>query len=154
MSLSHVESIVTLLRTIGRRDCLSHAETLERATSFPARLHLRDLNLQPEELKPFAQVLAELAQEKAASLRSLSFSYNPIGDEGAIALSESLPSSLHEIGMVGCGIGEAGGRAILNRLRSLPQLTMACLEHNQFSAGLKDEFKRLSQTLPSLLVIV
>ena len=75
-------------------------------------------------------------------IKSISFSYNNlIGDIGATVLARSLLSSICEIGLVDCGINDKGGTEILNWVKTLPNLTMICIEQNNFSEKLKMEFK-------------
>lgn len=78
---------------------------------------------------------------------TLSISYCPVGDVGTAALVErALPQlpALREVGMVGCGIGDTGGEALLVwASEAQSRLTMLCVEGNDFSASLKARFRQL-----------
>jgi hypothetical protein len=82
-------------------------------------------------------------------------SCNPlIGDEGARALARSLPDTLRELGLVGCGIKDTGGEAILRWAYKSSRLRMICIEQNPFSERLKAQSRQLAQKNENLLVIV
>lgn len=95
-----------------------------------------------------------LDQEEEYKINSISFSYNPIGDEGAIIIAERLPDYIEEIGLVDCGIGDIGGRAILEMLNELPELDMICIEQNNLSDNLKLEYQKFSAFNPDLMVVM
>jgi hypothetical protein len=86
---------------------------------------------------------------------SFSASYNPdLKDAGAIVLSGAFPKSMTELGLVGCSIGDAGGNALLEWAQLAPDLRMICVEGNDFSSGLKSDFRELGQRHGSLMVVV
>jgi len=99
-----------------------------------------------------------LEQEKGANddfIKSISFSYNNlIGDIGATVLARSLPSSICEIGLVDCGIGDKGGTEMLNWIKTSPKLKMICIEQNNFSDRLKMEFKVFKKNNPKIMVVI
>ncbi len=61
-------------------------------------LNLRNLGLTSNDA---ISIASELKSTTASKLASISLSYNPIGGEDAIALAESFPTSIREIGLVG-----------------------------------------------------
>lgn len=88
-------------------------------------------------------------------LRSFSASYNPgLGDTGVAALAEAFPETMTELGLVGCSIGDAGGRAILEWARTAPELQMICIEGNRFSADMKSRFQDFASPGRQILVVV
>lgn len=90
-----------------------------------------------------------------SAIDSISFSYNhTLGDEGAISIIHSLPPSIRELGLVDCGIGDRGGRALLDWMRKSAHLTMICTEQNEFSESLKLDFIKFRNENPTILVIV
>ena len=87
-------------------------------------------------------------------VKTLSFSYNiEIGDKGAIILAKSLPKSIVSIGLVGCGIKDAGGEAILSWIKEATQLKMICIENNNFSIQLKQKYSDFAKKHPTILVV-
>ena len=94
-------------------------------------------------------IAAVLEQEKdTAVITSISFSYNgQMGDIGATALAKGLPASVQEIGFVGCGIADTGGRETLNWMKTAGILQMICIEQNEFSEKLKKEFQGFKKSI-------
>lgn len=148
-----LKEIARILKKIGSAACLEKAKDLENESSQPNTLHLRSLGLGSNDISAIASILE---QEKDSSvLTSISFSYNKqMGDLGATALAKSLPASLQEIGLVGCGIRDTGGRAILHWMKTAPHLHMICMEQNDFSNELKKEFEVFKQHHPQILVVL
>jgi len=147
---SHSHQIIDVLREIGTEKCLAKANALSQE-SIPMRsLHLRDFGLSA------AHVIAVASCLKAnKSLKSISLSYNKdLGDSGAIALSQQLPNHITEVGLVNCGIGDAGGAAILRWMDTAQALQMICMEQNSFSNELKSAFRKFSADNPQTLVVI
>ncbi|WP_430411211.1 hypothetical protein [Kordia sp.] len=87
-------------------------------------------------------------------VKTLSLSYNvEIGDKGAILVAESLPKSIESIGLVGCGIKDAGGEAILSWIKGATQLKMICIENNNFSTQLQQKYSDFAKRNPTILVV-
>jgi len=143
--------ISNTLRIIGSEPCIAEAIRVESLTTLKRRFHFRNLGLSIENLKA---ILDLLTQENNYTINSISFSHNPIGDEGAIIIAESLDYSIEEIGLVDCGISDIGGRAILSTLHQLPALDMVCIEQNNLSKNLKLEYQKFGAFNPELMVIV
>lgn len=143
--------ISALLRQIGTSACTQKAKEIESSTSQMRNLHLRSLGLNSIAIAKIADLLKE---KNKPFLQSISFSYNPIGNEGAFLLADSLPSTLHEIGLVGCDIGDTGGKALLSWMQHSENLKMACIEQNHFSDKLKLEFQKLAAKNNSLFLMV
>ncbi len=146
------KKIAKALRTIGNSKCLEKAKQLEDDGFQTSTLHLRDLSLTPNDSTAIVTVLKQEHYNDA--ITSISFSYNKeIGDAGASVLAKSLPTSLSENGLVDCGIGDEGGREILNSIKTLKQLKMICIEQNKFSDHLKIEYKIFGQAHPKILIV-
>ena len=143
--------IATTLRKIGTPTCLAEADRIESLTTLKRRFHFRNLNLSITHLEELFDILD---QEQEYHINSVSFSYNPIGDEGAILMAERLPDTIEEIGLVDCGISDIGGRAILEILNELPELDMICIEQNNLSDKLKLEYQKFGAFNPNLMVVV
>lgn len=139
------------MRKIGTPPCLAEADRIESLSTLKRRYHFRNLNLSISNLE---ELLDILDQEEKYKINSISFSYNPIGDEGAIIIAERLPDYIEEIGLVDCGIGDIGGRAILEMLNELPELDMICIEQNNLSDNLKLEYQKFSAFNPDLMVVM
>ena len=154
-NISVRKEIVHILRSIGSLECLRTAETLEADVSTTKILQFRNLGLKVIDVVAIAAVLEQGKGISADTIRSISFSYNHlIGDLGATALAKSLPTSICEIGFVGCGIGDTGGTEILHWMKKSPQLQMICMEQNNFSDQLKTEFKVFKINNPQVIVII
>jgi hypothetical protein len=145
------------LRLIGSKRCVEAAQLLEASGKSGGNisLHLRSAGINGTHADIIANALLSLSQEEASSLRSFSLSFNlEIGDKGALAIARSFPLTLRELGLVGCGIGDRGGKALLQRARQASRLRMLCIEDNQFSQKVTEQFKELAQTNQNLLVVV
>ena len=147
------KKIATVLGAIGTIACLEKAKLLQDQTHQTSTLNLRNLSLQPNDVKAIAKVLKQ--EDRNASIKSISFSYNrQIGDSGANVLAKQLPVSLTEIGFVDCGIADKGGSAILNWMTTATDLSIICMEDNHFSDGLKMEFRTFKKNNPGIIVVV
>ena len=88
-------------------------------------------------------------------MHSFSMSYNPnLRDKGAVILAQNLPSTLTEIGLVGCGIGDKGAEALMVLAQKTPKLYWLCVENNAFSNDTKQQLLKLSQQRNGLLIVV
>jgi len=126
----------------GSSSASSYAARLERGESVKT-LHLRSSGVTA------AQCTAMLAAPEAASLTSLSFSYNEVGDAGATAVAQGAPAGLTELGLVGCGVGDAGGRELVAWLESARagKMSMICVEGNDMSAEVQAAIRRAGASL-------
>lgn len=117
-------------------------------TSF----NFRSLGLSLPAIVSIADILKREKENQA--ITSISFSYNRLlGDAGAIALAQSLPDSIREVGLVDCRIGEKGGTALLDWIKEAPNLKMICVEQNQFSDALRMAFREVSKERPNTRVV-
>ena len=60
-------------------------------------------------------------------------------------LSEYYPSNLTEIGLVQCGIGEAGGNALVDWVLHALKIHWLCVERNSFSDETKGKLIELAK---------
>jgi hypothetical protein len=145
------KKIASILRKLGNSECLEKAKKFENSGYQTSRVNLRNLGLLPNDIIAIATIL----EKDNDSIKSISFSYNNrIGDIGATALARSLPSSIDEIGLVDCGIGDIGGNEILHWIKKTPNLKMICIEQNKFSDLLKMEFKVFKNNNPKIMVVI
>ena len=149
--------LITALRSIGTPGCLAAADRLEAAIGSQVGfdLHLRRAGLNQADAEILADGMLRANTGKAISLRSFSASYNPeLGNVGAATLAAAFPTTMTELGLVGCAVGDAGARPILEWARSAPNLKMICVERNNFSAGIKTQFRDLASLGGNMLVVV
>ena len=149
--------LANALRSIGTAPCIAKAAQLEatRNEDEELSLHLRSAGLDVAATLIIARALRSLSEKEASSLAALSLSYNHgIGDAGAVYLARALPQGLRELGLVGCGIGDQGGEALLQWASQVPRLRMMCIEGNDFSGGLAERFQALARYNSSLFVVV
>lgn len=150
-TLNTFQQVAQVLIENGNHKCIANAALLEDEFKQSTNLHLRGLELSSNNVISIANILKT---DKNSNLTSISFSYNAIGDQGAIALAESFPYSIREIGMVSCDIGDLGGKAILQWAKNASTLQMICIEQNNFSASLRKDFKKWKMSHPKIMVII
>jgi hypothetical protein len=155
-SSSLARELALVLHSFEHPSCQQAAEQLEdhAATTNGLTLAFRSLQLSVAQVEVLADIIKTHREESPHALRSLSFSYNELGDTGAVALAEALPLHLAELGLVGCSIGDRGGAAILEWATRAKQLRMLCIENNHFSPELRRRFYDLSAQRGGLAVYV
>ena len=139
------ESLEIALRAIGSDVTKAVADDLAKGVvGLPTlNVHLRNANMTAADAKTIANALDRTPVFELARLGSFSLSYNAIGDEGAKNLANSLPATLTELGLVGCSIGDRGGKAILDWVKHASGLHMICIEDNKMSDEMRKHFGRL-----------
>lgn len=107
-------------------------------------MHFRNFYLSENEVFRIANCFETMDLPFKNAITSISFSYNKnMGDEGIALLAQQLPKKLVEIGLVGIGISDKGGEAILHWAKQTASLRMICVEKNNFSKELKQHFYHL-----------
>lgn len=152
-----IGALRTALRAIGGDVCVDAAQRLgalpDGATTFS--LHLRQAGLDGSDAGLLAAALQSLETKGGASLNSFSLSYNSgIGDAGATSIAYSLPTTLPELGMVDCDLGDPAGEALLHWAQQASNLHTMCIEQNRFSEGLKARFNDLARQRSNFLMVV
>ena len=139
------ESLEIALRAIGSDLTKAVADNLAKGViGLPTlNVHLRNANMTAADAKLIANALDRTPVVELARLGSFSLSYNAIGDEGAKNLANSLPATLTELGLVGCSIGDRGGKAILDWAKHANGLHMICIEDNNMSDEMRKQFSSL-----------
>jgi len=123
------------------------ADGVRRAAIAPVYVHLRSAWLVGHDIGLIAELMRSLERDEAQLLSSVSLSKSrKVGDVGAAQMAESLPVSLTELGLVGCGIGDSGGKAVLEWMRRTTRLDTLCIEGNQFSSNVTRDFKSSAPT--------
>ena len=115
-------------------------------------MHLRGLELNFWHIEAIANCLKQ-AEGRCNQLKSVSFSYNSLGNAGVATLIKSLPSSVTEIGLVNCGISDTGGTEILDWMKNRQNIQMVCIEQNNYSTALRAVFQSFSNTHPDILFV-
>ncbi len=149
--------MISALRSTGNAVCLAAAQRLEafRASKVEYDLHLRNADLGASDAEIIARAIREISKNNGPALRSFSMSYNPgVTDGGVVALARAFPSTLTELGLVECEIGDEGGAALLRWSKQASELRMICVEGNGFSSSIRLGFTALAQERPNLLVVV
>lgn len=149
--------LINALRSIGKPVCMDAADRLAASagTKTGFDLHLRGAGLNEADARVLADGMLRSDAGDGPVLRSFSASYNPeLGDTGAAALAEAFPETMTELGLVGCSIGDAGGRAILEWAQTAPKVRMICVEGNNFSTGMRSQFQDLAPFGRHVLVVV
>lgn len=147
--------IAKVLKEIGNRECLEKAAIFEKDVSLGSSLDLRELRLRSSDVTSIARILEHEKYNDSDFIGSVSLSYNRlIGDVGATLIVRSLPASVTEIGLVGCGIGDDGGAEILSWMRKSSNLKMVCIEKNNFSDKLKRQFTAFGKDNSEVQVVV
>lgn len=152
-----VGALAKALRSIGGPVCLAAADKLEanQSNNDSVYFHLRYAALEASDAMVIAGALKSLPRESHSALVSISLSYNyALGDAGAIAMAQSLPPTIRELGLVNCGIGDAGGEAILRWTEHATDLRLLCIEENQISEGINLQIVELMHRNAELLVVV
>lgn len=145
--------IANILKKTNNELCIAYATILETDGYQSSSLNFRNFSLSRNEIIAIAAIIYQ-DKDLSETLASISFSYNTLmGDEGSIALVNSLPLSIREIGLVGCGIGDAGGKEVLRTVEKLPNLQMLCIEQNLFSDQMQREYKEFRNGSPRVLVM-
>ena len=152
-----INHLVDALRSTDKPVCKAVASKLSRLKDNNAKfdLHLRSAGLNQDEVRSIAEAIKAVHDEGGPSLQSFSLSYNTdVRDEGVLHLVENLPSTLTEIGLVGCNVNDAGGNALAVWAANAPKLHWLCVEQNNFSQVTKNKLKKLGEARSGLLVIV
>ncbi|MGJ8535132.1 MAG: twin-arginine translocation signal domain-containing protein [Alphaproteobacteria bacterium] len=149
--------LVRALRATDKDICIAAAARLESlnamASSFD--LHLRSAGLDAADATSIAAAIRGSTADEQLSLRSFSSSYNPgIGELGAVALINSLPPTLSEIGMVGCSLSDESGGALLDWVQNASSIRMICVEGNAYSPQMRQRISDLRKDRAGLTVIV
>ena len=97
-----------------------------------ARLELEELELGFNQVSSSGAVALSKALCSGVGPRRLGLAGNGLGDGGAVAMAKAL-SRLEELRLGSCGIGELGGRALAQAMRSNWSLKRLELTGNEVS---------------------
>jgi hypothetical protein len=65
-----------------------------------------------------------------------------------------MPTNVKEIGCVACWINDAWGQEILKWMKTASNLQMICIEQNNFSEDLKQQFNIFKKQNPYIMIII
>ena len=132
---------------------LEKINAIQSNSNHSDTLNFRNLELDSSDVLSIMEIVTQSNANKF--IKSISFSYNRlIGDDGTITILNTLSNTVNEIGLVDCGIGDRGGKIILKKIKNLTNLKMLCIEQNNFSDPIKQEFKTFSSYNPQVLIVV
>jgi hypothetical protein len=152
-----ISYLTNALRSINKPVCEKVANNLLslKDNNSTYDLHLRNADLNYNEIKLIAEAIKTVHDKKGPSLHSFSMSYNPhLGNEGVLILVKTLPPTVTEIGLVQCGIGDKGGDALITWAAKAPRLRWLCVEQNSFSDEIKERFIQFGNERNDLLVVL
>jgi len=66
---------------------------------------------------------------------------------------KAIPESVSEIWLVGCGIGDIAGVAILDWMKQSANLQMICMEQNNFSTDFQQGLYIFKKQNPQIMVV-
>ncbi len=141
-----ISVLAKALRATGNAACVKEADRLQASSSLTTNfnLHLRQAGLNVRDAMTIAEGMRNASNHSSGSIQSFSVSYNHgLEDAGVIALVDSFPPTLTEVGVVDCGIGDDSGEAIFQWTQSAAALRMIGIENNDFSLGMRDRFHAL-----------
>jgi len=152
-----LNDLIEALRMTEKEVCLTAANQLANRASAPTEfdLHLRRAGLDEGDAVSIAGALNNLSRTGGPTICSFSVSYNPnIREGGAIALINSLPKTVTEIGMVGCGLGDESGKVLWTWAQHAAALRMLCVEQNKYTPHMRQKISDLRKNRNGLVVIV
>lgn len=152
-----LDTLINTLRAMENDVCDTAAKDIETSLDSGSALflHLRNAGLNVSDILNLGEALSNLSDSDNKPLLSFSMSYNSqVGDAGAVALAQSLPLTLQEIGFVNCNIRDEGGDALLQWAKQAPNLKMICIESNLLGTELQSLFRVFNQDNPDVTVIL
>jgi len=156
-SIMILNPLINALRLTNDAICERASVELLAMESNPSSydLHLRHAVLNSDDIERISESIKIIDDTGGPELHSFSMSYNSnLRDEGAVIIANNLPSTLTEIGLVGCGIGDIGAEALIVLAQKTPKLHWLCVENNAFSNDTKQQLLKLGQQRNGLLVVV
>ena len=150
-------SLINVLRSTKDSVCVRAADQLlaleGKQSSYD--LHLRNADLQSNDIERISDSIKAIDNAGGPKLQSFSMSYNAnLRDVGAEILAKNLPTTLTEVGLVGCGIGDRGANALMILAQRTPKLHWFCVENNNFSNDTKQQLIKLGENRNGLRVVV
>jgi Leucine-rich repeat (LRR) protein len=146
MANAHVLMIETKQRrTIAQID-KQKADTLaawliDNINTGVQAFDLRGARLNATSMTPLAVAFTN------SNVKTLSFIFNSISDEGVAVPAAALPPSLEALDLVGCGMTDIGGQVLLAWAERAPAMRILSIEKNHLSPELKESFNDVRLTI-------
>tara|TARA_B110000459_G_scaffold191482_1_gene227639 strand:- start:136 stop:717 length:582 start_codon:yes stop_codon:yes gene_type:complete len=160
-SIDEMTSIKMKYLIKGLRDtqnliCIREADRLEKIkNNNNYYLHLRSAGINSYNAQLIATSLRKTHQNYQLFLNSFSISYNTsLNYKGLKVILESLPGHIKELGLVGCSLDDDAGDLIVSFLTRCNDLTMVCVESNEFSNLMKRKIQAALSHLPNCTVVI
>jgi hypothetical protein len=160
-SIDEMTSIKMKYLIKGLRDtqnviCIREADRLERIkNNNNYYLNLRNAGITPYNAQFIANSIRKTHQKYQLFLTSFSISYNTsLNHKGLKVILESLPGHIKELGLVGCSFDDDAGESIVSFLTRCKNLTMVCVENNEFSNLMKTKIQTALSHLPNCTVVI
>ena len=152
----NMKYLIKGLRETQNVICIREADRLERINNKNNYyLHLRSAGINLHNAQLIATSLRKTHQNYKLFLNSFSISYNTsLNYKGLKVILESLPGHIKELGLVGCSFNDDAGDLIVSFLTRCNDLTMVCVESNEFSNLMKRKIEAALSHLPSCTVVI
>lgn len=138
--------LAATLASTSRPEC--QATALQLRSGSYSSLHLRSLNLSENELLKISSILNQHGNN--SGLTSVSFSYNKLTGKGLKAILHAMPSTITELGLVGCTLQDTDGSQLGVWIEQAANLRMVCAEENHFSYEIKNKLRAIASQRSSL----
>jgi hypothetical protein len=154
---TNLKYLIKGLRDTKNLICMQEADRLEKISNKNNNyyLHLRSAGINLYNAQLIATSLRKTHQNYKLFLDSFSISYNTsLNNKGLKVILESLPGHIKELGIVGCRFDDYAGDLIISFLTRCDDLTIVCVENNEFSNFMKRKIKNTLDHLPYCKVVV
>jgi hypothetical protein len=156
MTSIKMKYIIKSLRETQNVICIREGDRLERIkNNNNYYLNLRSAGITPYNAQFIANSIRKTHQKYQLFLTSFSISYNTsLNHKGLKVILESLPGHIKELGLVGCSFDDDAGESIVSFLTRCKNLTMVCVENNEFSNLMKTKIQTALSHLPNCTVVI
>jgi hypothetical protein len=156
MTSIKMKYIIKSLRETQNVICIREGDRLERIkNNNNYYLNLRSAGINLYNAQFIANSIRKTHQKYQLFLTSFSISYNTLlNHKGLKVILESLPGHIKELGLVGCSFDDDAGESIVSFLPRCKNLTMVCVENNEFSNLMKTKIQTALSHLPNCTVVI
>jgi hypothetical protein len=156
MTSIKMKYIIKSLRETQNVICIREGDRLERIkNNNNYYLNLRSAGINSYNAQFIANSIRKTHQKYQLFLTSFSISYNTsLNHKGLKVILESLPGHIKELGLVGCSFDDDAGESIVSFLTRCKNLTMVCVENNEFSNLMKTKIQTALSHLPNCTVVI